>query len=119
MNSIVAEFIGTFIMMSLGLGVVANLNLRNTYANNEGSKWMLLTSAWGFAVFFGVIVAGQFSGAHLNPCCNSWVWQMSNKFAWSLVPSYIFTQILRMLFLPPCYCCICFLYRSHIKATAK
>ena len=41
--------------------------VKNTYANNEGSKWMLLTSAWGFAVFFGVIVAGQFSGAHLNP----------------------------------------------------
>ena len=48
MNSIFAELIGTFIMMSLGLGVVANLNLKNTYASNEGSKWMLLTSAWGF-----------------------------------------------------------------------
>ena len=62
MNSIEAEFIGTFTMVSLGLGVVANLKLKNTYANNEGSKWMLLTSAWGFAVFFGVIVAGQYSG---------------------------------------------------------
>ena len=113
MNSIFAEFIGTLIMMSLGLGVVANLNLKNTYANNEGSKWMLLTSAWGFAVFFGVIVAGQFSGGHLNPAVTVGL-AVANKFAWSLVPSYIFAQfsgamagaIVAYVF-----------YRDHIKLT--
>ena len=93
MNSIFAELIGTFIMMSLGLGVVANLNLKNTYASNEGSKWMLLTSAWGFAVFFGIIVAGQFSGGHLNPAVTVGL-AVANKFEWSQVPSYIFAQFL-------------------------
>ena len=93
MNSIIAEFIGTLTMMSLGLGVVANLNLKNTYANNEGSKWMLMTSAWAFAVIFVVIVAGQFSGAPLNPAVTLGM-AISNKFAWSLVPVYISTQII-------------------------
>lgn len=113
MNSIFAEFIGTFTMMSLGLGVVANLNLKNTYANNEGSKWMLLTSAWGFAVFFGVIVAGQFSGAHLNPAVTLGM-AMSNKFAWSSVPIYIITQILGSI---SASAIVYVFYIDHIKAT--
>jgi len=113
MNSIVAEFIGTFIMMSFGLGVVSNLNLKNTYANNEGSKWMLLTSAWGFAVFFGVIVAGQFSGAHLNPAVTLGM-AMANKFAWSLAPIYIITQIFASI---SASAFIYVFYIDHIKAT--
>ena len=93
MNSIVAEFIGTFTMILFGLGAVANLNLKNTYANNEGSKWMLLTSAWGFAVFFGVIVSGEYSGAHLNPAVTFGL-AVANKFAWSQIPAYIIAQFL-------------------------
>ena len=93
MNSIVAEFIGTFTMILFGLGAVANLNLKNTYANNEGSKWMLLTSAWGFAVFFGVIVSGEYSGAHLNPAVTFGL-AVANKFAWSQIPAYIVAQFL-------------------------
>ena len=93
MNSIVAEFIGTFTMILFGLGAVANLNLKNTYANNEGSKWMLLTSAWGFAVFFGVIVSGEYSGAHLNPAVTVGL-AVANRFAWSQIPAYIVAQFL-------------------------
>ena len=113
MNSIFAELIGTFIMMSLGLGVVANLNLKNTYASNEGSKWMLLTSAWGFAVFFGIIVAGQFSGGHLNPAVTVGL-AVANKFEWSQVPSYIFAQFLGAM--AGAIAAYVF-YRDHIKLT--
>ncbi len=113
MNSIFAELIGTFIMMSLGLGVVANLNLKNTYASNEGSKWMLLTSAWGFAVFFGIIVAGQFSGGHLNPAVTVGL-AVANKFEWSQVPSYIFAQFLGAM----AGAIVAYVfYRDHIKLT--
>ena len=113
MNSIVAEFIGTFIMMSLGLSVVANLNLKNTYGNNEGSKWMLLTSAWGFAVFFGVIVASEYSGGHLNPAVTVGL-AVANKFTWSQVPSYIFAQFLGAM----AGAIVAYVfYRDHIKLT--
>jgi len=113
MNSIFAEFIGTFTMMSLGLGVVANLNLKNTYANNEGSKWMLLTSAWGFAVFFGVIVAGKFSGAHLNPAVTMGM-AITNKFAWSQVISFVISQFLGSI---SAAVLIYIFYIDHIRAT--
>ena len=113
MNSVFAEFIGTFTMMSLGLGVVANLNLKNTYANNEGSKWMLLTSAWGFAVFFGVIVAGQFSGAHLNPAVTLGM-AITNKFAWSQVIYFVIAQLLGSI---SAAALIYTFYVDHIRAT--
>ena len=113
MNSIEAEFIGTFTMVSMGLGVVSNLKLKNTYANNEGSKWMLLTSAWGFAVFFGVIVAGQYSGAHLNPAVTVGL-AVANKFSWSLVSSYIFAQFLGAM----AGAIVAYIfYKDHIKLT--
>ena len=113
MNSVFAEFIGTFTMMSLGLGVVANLNLKSTYANNEGSKWMLLTSAWGFAVFFGVIVAGEFSGAHLNPAVTLGM-AITNKFAWSQVTYFVIAQLLGSI---SAAALIYTFYVDHIRAT--
>lgn len=113
MSSVFAEFIGTFTMMSLGLGVVANINLKYTYANNEGSKWMLLTSAWGFAVFFGVIVAGQFSGAHLNPAVTFGM-AITNKFAWSQVIYFVIAQFLGSI---SAAALIYIFYIDHIRAT--
>ena len=71
MNSIFAELIGTFIMMSLGLGVVANLNLKNTYASNEGSGGCADICV-GICSFFGIIVAGQF-GRVTSISGNSWL----------------------------------------------
>ena len=62
----IAEFIGTFFLLLLGAGVVANVTLKNTIAEGQ-SPWVLITSAWGFAVFDGVFISDQVSGAHLNP----------------------------------------------------
>lgn len=59
------EFLGTALMILLGLGVVANVVLPKTKGNGGG--WVVITFAWGFAVFVGAYVA-QPSGAHLNPC---------------------------------------------------
>ena len=61
-----AEFIGTAILLFLGNGVVANLNL-NKYLWYQQNPLLLITIAWGFAVFVGVFIASQSSGAHLNP----------------------------------------------------
>jgi len=60
-----AEVLGTMILILLGDGVVAGVLLAKSKANASG--WIVITMAWAFAVFAGVLVAGPFSGAHLNP----------------------------------------------------
>jgi glycerol uptake facilitator-like aquaporin len=65
MSPFIAELIGTMLMILLGDGVVANVVLKDTKGSNSG--WMVITTAWGLAVFVGVTVAGPYSGAHLNP----------------------------------------------------
>jgi glycerol uptake facilitator protein len=61
----VAEILGTMILILLGDGVVANVLLKGTKGQNSG--WIVITWAWGMAVFAGIVVAGGFSGAHMNP----------------------------------------------------
>ena len=91
-DAYIAEFIGTFFLLLLGSGVVANVSLKNTIAESQ-SPWVLITSAWGFAVFVGVFITGQFSGAHLNPAVTVGL-AVAGKFSWTLVPGYIIAQIL-------------------------
>ena len=96
MNPFIAEFIGTCILMVLGAGVVANVSLKNT-AGEKDPKWILITIAWGFAVFVGVFISGEFSGAHLNPAVSVGL-AMVKKFDWALVPMYVFAQTLGAMF---------------------
>jgi len=70
MSPFIAEFIGTAILLLLGAGVAANVTLKKTLAKDQ-TPWLLITTAWGFAVFAGAYVTGQFSGAHLNPAVTS------------------------------------------------
>ena len=49
MSPFLAELIGTMLMILLGDGVVANVVLKDTKGNNSG--WMVITTAWGLAVF--------------------------------------------------------------------
>ena len=65
MTQFMAEFIGTMLLVLLGDGVVANVCLKGTKGENGGL--VVITLGWGLAVFTGVIVAGEFSGAHINP----------------------------------------------------
>ena len=60
MTPFIAEIIGTALLI-LGGGVVANVSLK-TYG--EGQSAFVLITAWGFAVFVGAYVTGQFSGGH-------------------------------------------------------
>ena len=62
---LMAELFGTMILILLGDGVVAGVLLAKSKANSSG--WIVITMAWAFAVFAGVVVAGPWSGAHLNP----------------------------------------------------
>jgi glycerol uptake facilitator protein len=60
------EFLGTLMLMLLGDGVVANVLLKKSKAENGG--WMVITTAWGLAVLFGILTSLAVGGvAHLNP----------------------------------------------------
>lgn len=90
-NPLLAEFIGTALLLLLGAGVVANVNLKQTIANAQ-TPWMLITTAWAFAVFVGVFVAGQSSGAHLNPAVSLGL-AVAGKFPWDRLPAYVLAQL--------------------------
>lgn len=87
----VFEFFGTSVLMFLGCGVVACVNL--TKSKGVGGGWITITLAWGLAVMCGVLIAGPYSGAHLNPAVTIGL-AAAGKFAWSAVIPYIIAQML-------------------------
>src|SRR5215470_19880898 len=91
MNPIVAEFIGTTLLIIFGNGVVANVVLSRTKGHNSG--WIVISAGWAFAVFIGVFCSQRFSGAHLNPAVTL-AMAAAGKFAWPSVPGYVAAQML-------------------------
>jgi len=63
----IGEFVGTFILVLLGDGVVAGCILKHTKA--EGAGWLAITTGWAFAVLCGIFTANLFGSpdAHINP----------------------------------------------------
>lgn len=61
------EFMGTFILILLGNGVVSGVLLKRSKAENAG--WLVICTAWAFAVLCGIFTANLFGSpdAHLNP----------------------------------------------------
>ncbi|MGY8946366.1 MAG: MIP/aquaporin family protein [Flavobacteriales bacterium] len=92
MSNLIAEFLGTAILLLLGIGVNANTSLKNTIGNKD-SGWVLVSMAWGLSVFIAVFITGQFSGAHLNPAVTIGL-AVTGKFSWSLVTGYVIAQLL-------------------------
>ncbi|MBB5437251.1 glycerol uptake facilitator protein [Pedobacter sp. AK017] len=91
MSPFSAEVLGTMFMILLGNGVVANVVLKGTKGNNGG--WIVITTAWALAVFVGVVIAGPYSGAHLNPAVTIGL-AIAGKFPWANAPMYIAAQFI-------------------------
>lgn len=91
MNELIAELIGTFLLILLGNGVVANVVLTGTKGHNGG--WIVISLGWGLGVFVGVAVAGPVSGAHINPAVTVGL-AVAGLFEWSKVALFIFAQLL-------------------------
>lgn len=87
----VFEFLGTFVLVVLGCGVVACVSLRKS--KGESAGWIVVTLAWGLAVMCGVLIAGPYSGAHLNPAVTLGL-AAAGKFPWAYVVPFIVAQIL-------------------------
>ena len=90
MNALLAELIGTAIILVFGAGVVANVVLARTKGSNSGL--IVITWGWAIAVFVGVFVSQDYSGAHLNPAVTLGL-AMAGKFAWGQVPWYMGAQL--------------------------
>jgi glycerol uptake facilitator protein len=88
----VGEFLGTFILVLLGDGVVAGVLLKRSKA--EGSGWLVITAGWAFAVMAGVFTAMACGspGAHLNPAVTLGMAVRGGDFA-NLLP-FITAQLL-------------------------
>lgn len=84
------EFLGTFVMILLGCGVVACTTLKSS--KGTGAGWTVITIAWGLAVMCGVFIAGPYTGAHLNPAVTFGL-ALAGKFDWGLVLPYMLSQL--------------------------
>lgn len=85
----IAEFIGTFILILLGDGVVANATL--TKSGMKGAGPVQITLAWGLAVMLPAFIFGRASGAHFNPALTLAL-AVDGSMAWSMVPGYVTAQ---------------------------
>ncbi|HEY0770171.1 MAG TPA: MIP/aquaporin family protein, partial [Sphingobacteriaceae bacterium] len=79
------------VLILLGNGVVANVVLSGTKGQNSG--WIVITTGWALAVFTAVVIAGPYSGAHINPAVSIGL-AIAGKFSWAKVPMYILAQFL-------------------------
>lgn len=105
------ELLGTFILILLGNGVVANVNLDKTYGNGGGL--IVITAGWGMAVYVAVLATADLSGAHLNPAVTIGL-ALSGLFDWVKVIPFILAQVLgAMLGAATVY----LFFRNHFKIT--
>ena len=91
MTEYIFEFIGTAMLILIGNGIVANLVLKETKGAALG--WVGISIGWGIAVFIGVYISADVSGAHLNPAVTIGL-ATAGQFDWHLVPGYILAQVL-------------------------
>jgi glycerol uptake facilitator protein len=90
MQTVLAEAIGTMLLVLLGDGVVANVVLNRTKGQNSG--WIVITVGWGVAVAMAVYAVGRVSGAHLNPAVTIGL-AVIGSFSWADVPGYLLAQL--------------------------
>ncbi|XP_027857539.1 aquaporin-7 isoform X1 [Xiphophorus couchianus] len=83
-----AEFLSTYVMMTLGLGSVAQV------VTGEGGKgtFFSINIGFGLAVAMGVHIGGTVSGAHMNAAV-SFALCVFGQLPWKRLPLYIFAQL--------------------------
>jgi glycerol uptake facilitator protein len=88
----IAEVFGTFILILLGDGVVANVGLAPRLAATA-YNWNTITFGWALAVMVAVYATAGVSGAHLNPAVTLAL-AVKRNFPWSKVVPYWIAQLL-------------------------
>jgi glycerol uptake facilitator protein len=90
---LMAEFLGTLILILFGDGVVAMVVLfgKGTPGEIVHGGFTNITFGWGLAVTMGCYVAGRISGAHINPAVTIAL-AIFRGFPWRKVGPYILVQ---------------------------
>jgi len=93
-GELMAEFLGTMVLILFGNGVVAMVLLFGQNLPGEVVKggYTNITIAWGLAVTMGIYIAGKISGAHLNPAVTITL-AAFRGFPWSKVLPYSIAQV--------------------------
>jgi glycerol uptake facilitator protein len=99
-GEMMAEFLGTFVLIAFGDGVVAmavaalnqsgRAETPHTIFNAAGD-WLLITWGWAMAVAFGVYVCGGVTGGHINPAVTL-AFAVRGTFSWAKVIPYWVAQ---------------------------
>ncbi len=87
LRELLAEFLGTFILIVFGVGVVAQVVL----SKQTAGTFLSINIAWGLAVTMGCYVAAGVTGAHLNPAVTLAL-AVRRDFPWSKVLPYSMAQ---------------------------
>src|SRR5579872_3902856 len=90
---LLAEFLGTMVLILFGDGVVAMVLLFGHHIPGEivNGGYTNITLAWGLGVTMGIYIAGKISGAHLNPAVTLTV-AIFRGFPWRKVIPYSIAQ---------------------------
>lgn len=88
MSPILSEFIGTYILIVFGGGVVAGAVLKET--KSFGAGWLAITIGWALGVSLGIYASGA-SGGHINPAVTLG-FAFVGAFDWDMVLPYILAQ---------------------------
>jgi len=91
MAELIGEVFGTFVLILLGDGVVAEVGLAPRLAA-PAYNWNTIVFGWAMAVLVAVYVSGGVSGAHLNPAVTLGL-AVRRGFPWSKVGPYIVAQM--------------------------
>jgi MIP family channel proteins len=91
-REMLAEFLGTTVLLVFGLGVVAQTVLSHQSAGSTLS----INICWGIAVMMGCYVSAGVTGAHLNPAVTLAL-AVHRRFPWAKVAPYVLAQFVAAL----------------------
>jgi MIP family channel proteins len=87
LREMLAEFLGTLVLIVFGVGVVAQTVL----SKGSAGTTLSINIAWGLAVTMGCYVAAGVTGAHLNPAVTLAL-AVHRRFPWNKVAPYVVAQ---------------------------